>query len=213
LHVGPGYENLFERLEHLIRRTRCRATLRTRPLASGNLAEAGAVGSWERAPDPPGSGVSCPERLSQRGTPLQKPGRADGLKLTRDDLETMLIRMDLDYDEVDEGMFLVKPKTEGSPPVVVHVTPPLLLIRVKVMDLPDEGGSRDLYQTLLELNATDVVHGAYGIEDGEVIISDTLELDTLDFEELQASVESVLMAVSSHLQKIKALAGTNHQGA
>jgi hypothetical protein len=93
------------------------------------------------------------------------------------------------------------------------VTPPLLLIRVKVMDLPDEGGSRDLYQTLLELNATDVVHGAYGIEDGEVIISDTLELDTLDFEELQASVESVLMAVSSHLQKIKALAGTNHQGA
>ena len=133
--------------------------------------------------------------------------------LTREDLETMLIRMDLDYDEVDEGMFLVKPKTEGSPPVVVHVTPPLLLIRVKVMDLPDEGGSRDLYQTLLELNATDVVHGAYGIEDGEVIISDTLELDTLDFEELQASVESVLMAVSSHLEKIKALAGPNHQGA
>jgi len=126
--------------------------------------------------------------------------------VTRDDLESFLIRMDLDYDEVDEGMFLVKSRN-GGPPIVLHHSDPLLLIRVKVMDLPDSGqGLEDLYRKLLVLNATDVVHGAYGVEEGEVILSDTLELETLDFAEIQASLESVQMAVSSHLEQIKALA-------
>ena len=32
------------------------------------------------------------------------------------------------------------------------------------MDLPGEGDLTDLYRALLEWNATDMVHGAYGIE-------------------------------------------------
>lgn len=126
--------------------------------------------------------------------------------VTRDDLESFLIRMDLDYEEVDEGMYLVQSQN-GGPPIVLHHSDPLLLIRVKVMDLPDSGeGLSELYRTLLVLNATDVVHGAYGVEEGEVILSDTLELETLDFAEIQASLESLQMAVSSHLGKIKELA-------
>ena len=126
--------------------------------------------------------------------------------VTRDDLESFLIRMDLDYEEVDDGMYLVKSRN-GGPPIVLHHSDPLLLIRVKVMDLPDSGADLwELYRTLLVLNATDVVHGAYGVEEDEVILSDTLELETLDFAEIQASLESVQMAVSSHLEQIKALA-------
>ncbi|MFP3949250.1 MAG: YbjN domain-containing protein [Gemmatimonadota bacterium] len=126
--------------------------------------------------------------------------------VTREDLESFLIRMDLDYEELDEGMYLVKSRN-GGPPIVIHHSEPLLLIRVKVMDLPDSGeGLEELYRRLLVLNATDVVHGAYGVEEDEVILSDTLELETLDFAEIQASLESVQMAVSSHLEQIKALA-------
>jgi len=132
--------------------------------------------------------------------------------LDRDDLETFLLRMDVDYEEVDEGMFLIEPKAEGAPSVVVHLSAPLLLIRVKVMDLPEEGGSKEFYRTLLELNAADLVHGAYGIEEGELIISDTLELATLDFQELQASVESVLLAVSSHMEMLRGLIGAHRGG-
>jgi len=54
------------------------------------------------------------------------------------------------------------------------------------------------------------VHGSYGIEDGELILSDTLELETLDFVEIQASIESLQMAVSSHMERIKELA--EHRG-
>ena len=127
--------------------------------------------------------------------------------VTREDLESFLIRMDLEYDEVDEGMFLVQGRNSGLP-VVVHHADALLLIRMKVMDLPesmeDEVG---FYRALLELNATDVVHGAYGLENGELIISDTLELETLDFHELRASTESIELAATSHMSRLKNLAG------
>lgn len=126
--------------------------------------------------------------------------------ITREDLESFLIRMDLDFEELDEGMYLVRGRN-GGPPIVIHHSEPLLLLRLGVMDLPDDGEDlTELFRTLLTLNATDVVHGAYGIEEDEVILSDTLELQTLDFVELQASIESLEMAVSGHLERIKALA-------
>ena len=127
--------------------------------------------------------------------------------VTRDDLESYLIRMDADFEEVDDGMFLVR-SDNGGPSVVIHHSDPLLLIRMKVMDLPEDSSSLgSLYERLLRLNATDMIHGAYGIEEGELILSDTMQLGTLDFEELQASLESVQMAASSHTSVIRDLTG------
>jgi hypothetical protein len=130
--------------------------------------------------------------------------------VTREDLESYLIRMDLDFEEVDEGMFLVQWKNEG-PPVVVHHTPPLLVVRMKVMDVPEGRDLLELFKNLLVWNATDVVHGAYGIEEGDLVLTDTLELGTLDFPEVQASLESMQMAAASHYDKIKELAGTGQE--
>lgn len=132
--------------------------------------------------------------------------------VTREDLESFLIRMDLEYEEIDEGMYLVRGGNAGLP-MVIHYADALLLIRLKLMDLPPAGDGRvELYRTLLELNATDLVHGAYGIEDRELIISDTLELETLDFHELQASMESIELAAASHMEKIRELAGVEAVG-
>jgi hypothetical protein len=126
--------------------------------------------------------------------------------VSREDLESFLIRMGLEYEEVDEGMYLTG--GEDGPPVVVHYADNLLLIRMKIMDLPEENDrTLDLYRTLLELNANEVVHGAYGIEDGDLILSDTLELETLDFHELQASMESISLAAATHMERIRDLAG------
>ena len=128
--------------------------------------------------------------------------------VTREDLESFLLRMeDLESEEIEEGMYLVRSLTGGAPMVVNH-SPPLLLLRMKVMDLPDErAGDAELFRALLELNARDVVHGAYGLEDRELILSDTLELETLDFHELQASIESMELAAADHMERIRSLAG------
>lgn len=131
--------------------------------------------------------------------------------VTREDLESYLIRMDLEFEEVDEGMFLVQPRSDG-PPVVVHHSPPLLLVRLKVMEMPESQDLGKLFKALLVWNATDVVHGAYGIDEEDLVLTDTLELESLDFPELQASLESMQMASASHMNEIKTLAGAGKEG-
>ena len=59
-----------------------------------------------------------------------------------------------------------------------------------------------LNQRLLELNATDLVHGSYGISDGAIVLTEALELAHLDFEEFLASYESLTLAVATHLRQL-----------
>jgi hypothetical protein len=86
---------------------------------------------------------------------------------------------------------------------VVNHTPPVLVFRVKVLDVPDDDSQHtSLYRRLLELNATDLVHGAYGLEEGDVILTETLELENLDFSEFQATVDSMFMALAGHVEEL-----------
>ncbi len=134
--------------------------------------------------------------------------------MTTEDLESYFIRMGVEAEEMEEGMWLL-PSTDGEAPVVVRYEPPLLLLRLKVMSLPADADDVKLapfYRRLLELNATDIVHGSYGIEADEVILSHALELETLDFEELRSSYESLTLAASSHMAGLAKLIPVAHEG-
>jgi hypothetical protein len=127
--------------------------------------------------------------------------------MTREDLESYLIRMELDYEEVEDCLWVIKSPDDG-PSVVVNYTPPVVVLRLKVMSLPqggDEARLAPFYRRLLELNATDIVHGSYGIETEEVVLSDAMELETLDFSELRSSYESITLAASSHMSELVGL--------
>lgn len=127
--------------------------------------------------------------------------------VSREKVESFLIDAGMDFEEIGEGIWLVRPQRSesgGGPPVVVSHAPPVLVLRSGIRRAPDDDESQlRLYRRLLELNATDLVHGAYGLEDGEVILSDTLELENLDFSEFRASLESLSLAVSSHWQELE----------
>jgi len=129
--------------------------------------------------------------------------------ISREDIESWLIRMELRHEEIGEGMWLVDasegagPEEDSGAAIVVIVTPPLVLLRTNLGPTPDaEGEKLRVYQKMLEANATDLVHGAYGLEGSEIIVSDALELVDLDFSEFRASLESLALAVSSHQTQI-----------
>ena len=127
---------------------------------------------------------------------------------TREDVESFIIRMETDYEEVDEGMWLLKSE-DGGAAVVVNYSPPVVLLRLKVMDIPqdiEDARAAALYRRLLELNAMDILHGSYGIEENEVVLSDALELENLDFSELRSSYESMMLAASGHHSSLAGLA-------
>ncbi|MFL5384900.1 MAG: YbjN domain-containing protein [Longimicrobiaceae bacterium] len=122
--------------------------------------------------------------------------------VTRDDVESYLLRTGLDHHEISEGMWLAKGNGDDAG-IVIHYSPPLVVFRLKVMDLPsDEQRCSGLYRRLLELNATDLVHAAYGLEQGDVILTESLEAENLDFNEFQATLDSFQMALASHFDAL-----------
>ena len=125
--------------------------------------------------------------------------------VNREDIESYLIRTEADFQEIEDGIWYVHGHSEAGerPGIVVTYQPPVVVFRADIRDLPiDDEDQLQLYRRLLELNAVDLVHGAYGLEDGEVILSDTLELENLDFSEFRASLESLALAINSHLPEL-----------
>ncbi|UCC73314.1 MAG: YbjN domain-containing protein [Gemmatimonadota bacterium] len=122
--------------------------------------------------------------------------------VTREDVEGYLLRMGMPFQEIEEGLWVIGDGLEAAP-VFVTYTPPLLLVRVEVMDAPEDEELRNgLFRELLELNANDMVHGAYGLDENEIVLTDTLQLADLDFSELQASLESIMMALRSQYETL-----------
>ena len=125
--------------------------------------------------------------------------------VTREEAEGFLDRLAADgasYSEVEPGLWVVKPGGELDFAVVVNYSPPVLLLRVKVMTLPtDRETLATLSRRLLELNASDLIHGSYGIEEDSIVLTEALELSHLDFEEFLAAYEGMTLALASHLRE------------
>jgi len=121
--------------------------------------------------------------------------------VTRDDVQSFLDRMEAGggtVEELGEGLWKVRTSEESE--VVVSFSPPVLILRVRVMELPADAARRaELFRQLLEYNAADLVHGSYGVEGNHVVLTDTLELENLDFSEFEASFDSLTLALATHL--------------
>src|SRR5262249_17870139 len=89
-----------------------------------------------------------PNARARDGTEKQ-PRRADvrtrhlsihkDAMLTREDIEGFLDRLTAEgasYDEVEQGLWVVRPGGNLEIDVVVHYSPPVVLLRVKVMNVP-----------------------------------------------------------------------------
>lgn len=126
--------------------------------------------------------------------------------VNREDLESFLVRLGAEgasYSEVEPGMFVVRPGGTPDAQVVVHLTPPVLLMRMNVMPVPSDSiAAAGLSRRLLELNATDLVHGAYGISANDIILTEAIELNNLDFSEFLAAYESMTLALASHIREL-----------
>lgn len=109
------------------------------------------------------------------------------------------------YSELKPGMWMIQDVSGTVRNIVVHLDPPLLVLRVKLIDLGEGGNYTELYRKLLQLNGSEMIHGAYALEENTVVAVDALQSETLDEQELQASIDSLSFAASTHLPQLKAL--------
>lgn len=117
---------------------------------------------------------------------------------TNEDIERYLIQLGVQYDTLKEGMWVVR---ENDTNLVVMHSPPVTVFRVKLAALPNLNNT-ELFRAVLEINATEMVSGAFGIEGTDLVIIATLQSENLDYNEVRESVESILLAVRSHYPKL-----------
>lgn len=124
---------------------------------------------------------------------------------TKEDVEQYLVNLDTDYEIVGDGLYRLIDDVQDVEDIFVHVSEPLVIFSVRLMKVPGKNVEA-FYKKLLELNATSLVAGAYGIDGDDVMITDTLQLENLDYNEFLASIESIAMAINEHYPMLKQMA-------
>lgn len=115
----------------------------------------------------------------------------------KEKLEGYLIELSMPYENKGDNLWTITDSSKGFENVIVTLNEPVITINVNVMPVPS-AQKEEFYETLLKLNATDMIHGAYGINGNNVVLIDTLEGETMDQEELQASLDAISLALSQH---------------
>jgi CesT_Tir_1 len=119
----------------------------------------------------------------------------------RDKIESYLVKLTLSFQTAAPNTWLVRDSQKGLENLLIVLTEPLVIMRIHVMEVPAVGKEK-LFEELLRLNATDMVHGAYAVDGKNIVIIDTLEAEPMDLEEFEASIDAIGLALAQHYRPL-----------
>ena len=125
---------------------------------------------------------------------------------TREDIESYLLKMGVNHEDLGGDIWRLR--EDGMENLMVSLAGPIVVFRLKMMDVP-AARREALFETLLRLNTTELFHCAFGLEGNAVVLGGARELENLDFNEFQAVIDDISMAVSKQypvLSKFRAVA-------
>ncbi len=101
----------------------------------------------------------------------------------------------------DENVFVIDNEDEGIKNMVLVVADPILIMEQHIFEIKNETG--DIYKALLMKNQ-DIIHGAFVLDETgkNIIFRDTLQLENLDLNELEGSLNSLTLLLSEYSEKI-----------
>ena len=122
---------------------------------------------------------------------------------SNEDLEGYLLRLERRFERAEDGTYLVSMGAD-RPLVALRVAAPLLVAQLDIGLAPlDDTAAAPLFRKLLVLNATALVHAAYGIEGSKIVLSAALELENLDLNELEAVLADLDMALATQVPTLR----------
>ena len=113
--------------------------------------------------------------------------------------------LDLEYniieEDTEEQLFIVEKEEEGITNLIIDCEDPILVIELYLFEI--KNGSEEMYKNLLMKNR-EIVHGAFALdEEGQKLIyRDTLELENLDMNELEGTLNSLSLFLSEYSEEI-----------
>ncbi len=119
-----------------------------------------------------------------------------------EEVDVYLIRSGLPYEPVANGTWVVHPESAHHAQIAVKIEEPIVLFSIQIFELgPDTKDREKLFRLLLELNS-ELIHASYSLQGNQVVLSGAQQLENLDFNEFQAVVDDMCMALDNHFDKI-----------
>lgn len=112
---------------------------------------------------------------------------------------------DLEYDIVledsEDEVFIIESEDMGINNLFIAITDEILILEQFLFEV--KADSKDVFKELLIKNR-DIIHGAFALnEEGKkVIFRDTLQIENLDFNELEGTLNSLEVLLSEYANRI-----------
>ncbi len=113
--------------------------------------------------------------------------------------------LELDYNIVSEDkndeVFVIAKEENGIQNMVIAIAEPILILEQFLLDLPKSDA--DIYKQLLMKNR-DIIHGAFVLDETgkKVIFRDTLQIENLDLNELEGSINSLALLLGEYTEEL-----------
>jgi hypothetical protein len=104
---------------------------------------------------------------------------------------------DISIENKDDQVFVIQDENLGIKNLVIGCADPILIMEQFILDV--KTASMEVFQELLQKNR-DIVHGAFVLDEtgGKVIFRDTLQMENLDKNELEGSINSLTLLLSEY---------------
>lgn len=108
------------------------------------------------------------------------------------DMEILIIS-----EDQAEELVIVDDEENGIKNLIIDCEEPILVLEQVILEAPKDPGN--LFQRLLQMNR-DLVHGAFALDEDakHILFRDTLQLENLDRNELEASIHALGLALAEH---------------
>lgn len=100
-------------------------------------------------------------------------------------------------EDPEQELVVVENEDEGIKNLIVDCEEPIVIVEQLILKVG--GGSPDMFKRLLQMNR-ELVHGAFVLDEtGDMLLyRDTLQLENLDYNELEGSIKSLSLALSEY---------------
>ena len=105
------------------------------------------------------------------------------------------------HEDEKDGIIMIQNQNEGINNLIIGIANPILIIEQYIFKITNP--SENIFQQLLQKNR-DIIHGAFVLDETgqKVIFRDTLQIENLDLNELESSINSLSLLLSEYSENI-----------
>lgn len=118
-------------------------------------------------------------------------------------VKNYLLELEFTIVEENEGenVLVINNEEEGISNMILICSDPILIMEQFIFEMKADDAA--VYKSLLQKNQ-DIIHGAFVLDESgtKVLFRDTLQLENLDLNELESSINSLVFLLSEYSGKI-----------